>query len=776
MKILRLSAVAGVLSLCAVAGAQEIRINEIMQSNVHGLMVESDFPDSWIELYNPGNKQADLSGYGIGVKEKFSKAYILPEGSVIPAKGYMLIYCDKEENGLHTDFRLESGKGSVFVFSPDGEVVTSLDHPKMPAPDVSYGYVEDGVYSYYLKSTPGEVNSGATSNKVLPNPVFSCGGGLVEKMKLKVSIPTDVELPADTKLCVTTDGSDPTIENACKGHTMVINIDKSTPVRARLISDSMLSPASVGNTYLILDEKPTLPVVTLMGNPDYFYDEKIGILMGSESDLPMPNYRQEWRRPVIVEFYDADGHESAFNQLGEIELQGNTSLIYPQKSIKVYANKRFGEKRFNYTLWPEEKPNVTEPQSFSLRNAGQAFNLDHLRDSFFQRLFGPTTDGHLDWQSYRPVLSFINGKPYGLIDLRERSNDTYIESNYPDLEDFIMVENWWENKAGDMQEYYRVRRMWLNTECTYDELDEVIDMDSFAAITIANAFSFNIDTPSLNTIMWTPSANSKWRWLLKDMDWTMKTNLVDNDYISYLKNEENEEFLSNYKNKSNIELYQRCVDFPQFINLLATRFVAYYGDFLRPERTLKLFNDMFDEISHDYYLLAELYGFDPRAGSINEEVREFLRERGMYMFKNLQARFGFGDLLDLEFENPKHLISLNGHKIVNDDFKGKAFSGRALAFSADEPGRWIFTMENSDGSVSRTAITGDSVEFTPCTPGALLNVQFIDKDSGIEYAGDDFNIESVYYTLEGIKLPSRPAQRGIYIKVSGGNAEKILVP
>gem|GEM_PF-5620881 len=41
-------------------------INEIMQSNIDQLMVEHDFPDSWVELYNPTGKAINFKRYRIG--------------------------------------------------------------------------------------------------------------------------------------------------------------------------------------------------------------------------------------------------------------------------------------------------------------------------------------------------------------------------------------------------------------------------------------------------------------------------------------------------------------------------------------------------------------------------------------------------------------------------------------------------------------------------------------------------------------------------------------
>ena len=100
--------------LCGSASAQTLKINEIMQSNVATIMDDiTEFPDSWVELYNPTDAAINLKDYKLSIKNKEKKAWQLPNKTVA-AKGYALIYCDKEgkeDNRLHADFRLESGKG-----------------------------------------------------------------------------------------------------------------------------------------------------------------------------------------------------------------------------------------------------------------------------------------------------------------------------------------------------------------------------------------------------------------------------------------------------------------------------------------------------------------------------------------------------------------------------------------------------------------------------------------------------------------------------------------
>jgi len=81
--------------LTAVSSNASIVINEIMQSNVDCLFVEHEFPDSWVELYNDGSSTVNISGWRIGDSEDSSAAWKLGGYVTIPAKGYILIYCDK---------------------------------------------------------------------------------------------------------------------------------------------------------------------------------------------------------------------------------------------------------------------------------------------------------------------------------------------------------------------------------------------------------------------------------------------------------------------------------------------------------------------------------------------------------------------------------------------------------------------------------------------------------------------------------------------------------
>ena len=109
MKRILFAIIAGLLSVETINA--QIVINELMQSNVDGVIDDlNEFPDSWVELYNAGDASVSLKGYRLGITDNSDDAWKLPD-QTIASKQCVLVYCDEAATKLHTDFRLESGRG-----------------------------------------------------------------------------------------------------------------------------------------------------------------------------------------------------------------------------------------------------------------------------------------------------------------------------------------------------------------------------------------------------------------------------------------------------------------------------------------------------------------------------------------------------------------------------------------------------------------------------------------------------------------------------------------
>jgi|MDSW01.1.fsa_nt_gb hypothetical protein len=157
-------------------GPATVRINEIVVSNDNGAQDEKGDYDDWIELFNPGEEDMNLSGWMLtdayqewatGGKE----AYIIPNGTIIPSAGFTIIWADDEitEEGLHANFKLKAAGEMISLIRPDGEVHQNLSWGAT-ATDVSIAAVPDGSVNFQTDRTPshGRSNGAMSGANVLP--------------------------------------------------------------------------------------------------------------------------------------------------------------------------------------------------------------------------------------------------------------------------------------------------------------------------------------------------------------------------------------------------------------------------------------------------------------------------------------------------------------------------------------------------------------------------------------------------------------------------------
>ncbi len=140
----------------------ELVINEVASNN------GDPIPD-WIEIYNPSASAIDMSGFG--VYDKPSAIYKFPNGTTIPAHGYLVITCDKNlaaaEPATYADFGISSGGETVFLVDA-AEVV--VDEVAVPAMDLglSYARIPDGGETFSMANpTKGAANSNTNEPPVI---------------------------------------------------------------------------------------------------------------------------------------------------------------------------------------------------------------------------------------------------------------------------------------------------------------------------------------------------------------------------------------------------------------------------------------------------------------------------------------------------------------------------------------------------------------------------------------------------------------------------------
>jgi hypothetical protein len=160
-----------------------------MASNDSTITDEAGEYDDWVELYNSADSAVDISVYFLTDDTTDIRRWMFPASTIIPAKGFLLIWCDRDEfqGPYHTNFKLSASAGEfVGLYSSDAAGNKTVDTLSfgVQTVDVSFGRNTDGspLWVFQEVPTPGASNVGAkiTENnirkpenyvlKIYPNP------------------------------------------------------------------------------------------------------------------------------------------------------------------------------------------------------------------------------------------------------------------------------------------------------------------------------------------------------------------------------------------------------------------------------------------------------------------------------------------------------------------------------------------------------------------------------------------------------------------------------
>jgi hypothetical protein len=139
-----------------------IKMNEIYSRGV------TDAPD-WIEIYNGSSTSVNIAGYKIydnggqaGTKPKM----VLPTGSIIPAKSFLVIVTDISTSVDPSGFGLSSGGEKVWLEDGTGAIADSITFPAMDTTQTYSRLPDGGTWKLVTPLTRGASNSLALMNEI----------------------------------------------------------------------------------------------------------------------------------------------------------------------------------------------------------------------------------------------------------------------------------------------------------------------------------------------------------------------------------------------------------------------------------------------------------------------------------------------------------------------------------------------------------------------------------------------------------------------------------
>lgn len=419
---------------------------------------------------------------------------------------------------LHTNFKLDSEGGDLFLTSPFGETIDSISYSAIPS-DISLGRFPDGsiTLNYFSVPTPGESNNLPGYTTIASSPIFSETGGFYSApIYLTLSSP-------DTGAAIyyTTDGSIPGDTSSL--YIQPILISQTKVIRAAAYISGALPSKPITASY-ILNFETQLPVVSVSTSPFNLWDEQWGIyVLGDSAEPEYPyfgaNFWQDWERPIHIEMFEPDG-SIAFSEDAGVKIFGNWSRGQAQKSLAVFFRDLYGKKNINYKIF-NDKP-LSEFESIVLRNAGNDWGSSMMRDGMMQSII---KNIGLDRQAYRPAVVFLNGEYWGIHNIREKVDEVFIANNNSVNKDSIdLLELDGSYALSGSNFLYQYLLNFLETKdisipTNYDSVKKMMDVSNFVRYEVSEIYFDNTDWPGNNIKFWRPQTDAgKWRWILFDTD------------------------------------------------------------------------------------------------------------------------------------------------------------------------------------------------------------------------------------------------------------------
>ncbi|MBL0014705.1 MAG: putative Ig domain-containing protein [Flavobacterium sp.] len=324
-------------------------------------------------------------------------------------------------------------------------------------------------------------------------------------------------------------------------------IYKGNIIRAKVIKPGALSSKVVTKNYFITPSGPakySLPVLSFSFTENQLYDYEDGIAVAgvdfdnwrtaNPNEIPDREFGNFERSGIENErkanmHYFVNGLEKINQDVG-IRIRGAYSRVYPSKSWNIAARSDFGDDNMSYKFFADEP--YTSYERLSAKSGGSDFYNTMFRDAMNHQL---VKDLRMETESFQPMVVFMNGEYWGLLNMREKYDNNYFKQVY-NIDAVDLLENQGAIQEGDAVDYNNmysyISSNTFTSDANYAYIQTRMDTDNFIDYFTTNIFAQNDDWPGNNIIYWrkktagfVPNApyghDGRWRWAIHDMDSTL---------------------------------------------------------------------------------------------------------------------------------------------------------------------------------------------------------------------------------------------------------------
>lgn len=630
----------------------------------------------WVELYNPEDKAISLrSCYftdDLSQPQKWA-----PAVTAIPAQSYKTYWFERPDQSGHANFKLDPEGGTLYLLNSKGEIIDSVKYPRQYR-NISYGRLTDGGddWVYFIEPSSAASNNGKEwGSQRCTNPVFQLEGGFYSGSQNLI-----FETPAaNDTIYYTRNGAEPTRQSTRYAPGRTIQIVSSTCIRAKTFSAGKIPSDVVSNTYLINERKSGLPVVSIATDPKNLTDPTIGIYVEGTNGITgncydrKANWNRDWDRPANFELFDAN-RQLCLNQELDIAISGGCSRTFnPQKSLKISPRKKFGDNHLRYDFFSSKPKN--RYKDIQIRNSGNDFSNTMMRDAFMQSLITNRMD--IDHQAYEPAVCYINGKYYGIQNLRERTSKDFIYSNYGlDEEDFDLLDHEELSATAFKTLTNLINQSTITSSSGYRQIENIMDVNNYIQYMIAETYYGNTDWPHNNMKVWKKKEGGKWRWILFDTDFGFE--LVEGYNHNTLEHAINSD-------ATIAQMLRRLLLNETFKNKFIDQYSIHLSSTFKPERVSHILDSISGKIRNEIPYHKSRWGQGNNFDWDIERMRTFGNYRANKMLEFVSNRFlNSAPIRTVKIQSniPEAYYTFNGEEIADNSILLKSFENRDIKIEA----------------------------------------------------------------------------------------------
>lgn len=496
-----------------------------------------------------------------------------------------------------------------------------------------------------------------------------------------------IDLPADTKAYFTKDGSLPTKRSEVVPSS--ISVQDNVVLRFLFVDNE--GKKSLQTHSYIVSKKHDLPIVSIVGDPAYFFDSLEGMFeMGCCADTVSPyfgaNFWKKKESAVNFEFFEnlSSEKQAAINQIVGVKTFGGFSKAMPQKSLAIHARKKYGSNKLKHAFFPNLP--FKKYKSLVLRNGGNDMEGSHLRDVLASQIISGTG---LLFQEYRPVVVYINGKYWGKYNLREKINEHFVSAHTGYHKDsLIIMRHNADHQHGSPKSYRKfiskLPKLDLTRSEDVDYVASKIDIRNYFLYNIAQIYTANGDAGGNIRYYKHVNDTSKWRWIFYDLDATFningKDNVLKNSVVDFTTLKEEA-----WPNPPwSTLIIRKLLENDSLRYLYINDFTYYLATVFDSEIANEVFESITTQLDTEIDDHLKRWGVSRKKYNQHlKYIASFIYDRPGVLLSHLQSRFDLPakTQLSVNYEQEFGKVYLNG-KEVDNGFSATFFQGIPVHYIA----------------------------------------------------------------------------------------------